>query len=70
MTTTTKPQMMDVADLGAMSKDQLLDLAEDYGVEDGRNAGFGPAGRPAEPDAARRIGPAVPGFIGNPGDYG
>ena len=34
MTTTTKPQMMDVADLGAMSKDQLLDLAEDYGVED------------------------------------
>ncbi|MYC29302.1 MAG: transcription termination factor Rho [Chloroflexi bacterium] len=35
MTTTTKPQMMDVADLGAMSKDQLLDLAEDYGVEDG-----------------------------------
>ena len=35
MTTTTKPRMMDVAELGAMSKDQLLDLAEDYGVEDG-----------------------------------
>ena len=35
MTTTTKPQMMDVAELGAMTKDQLLDLAEDYGLEDG-----------------------------------
>jgi transcription termination factor Rho len=27
--------MMDVAELGAMTKDQLLDLAEDYGLEDG-----------------------------------
>ncbi len=35
MTTTTKPQMMDVAELGAMTKDQLLDLAQDYGLEDG-----------------------------------
>ena len=34
MTTTTKPRMMDVAELGAMSKDQLLDLAQDYGLED------------------------------------
>ncbi len=35
MTTTTKPRMMEVSDLGAMTKDQLLDLAEDYGLEDG-----------------------------------
>lgn len=35
MTTTIKPRMMDVAELGAMTKDQLLDLAEDYGLEDG-----------------------------------
>ena len=35
MTTTTKPRMMDVAELGAMSKDQLLDMADDYGLEDG-----------------------------------
>ena len=34
MTTTTKPRMMDVAELGAMPKEQLLDLAEDYGLED------------------------------------
>ena len=34
MTTTTKPRMMDVAELGAMSKDQLLDLAQDYGLDD------------------------------------
>ena len=34
MTTTTKPQMMEVSELGAMTKDQLLDLAEDYGLED------------------------------------
>ena len=35
MTTTFKPRMMDVAELGAMTKEQLLDLAEDYGLEDG-----------------------------------
>ena len=35
MTTTTKTRMMEVSDLGAMTKDQLLDLAEDYGLEDG-----------------------------------
>ena len=34
MTTTTKPRMMDVAELGAMSKDELLDLAQDYGLDD------------------------------------
>ncbi len=35
MTTTTKPRMMDVAEMGAMTKEQLLDMAEDYGLEDG-----------------------------------
>ena len=35
MTTTTKPRTMDVAEMGAMTKDQLLDMAEDYGLEDG-----------------------------------
>ena len=34
MTTTTKPRMMDVAELGAMTKEQLLDMAEDFGLED------------------------------------
>ncbi len=34
MTTTTKPRMMEVSELGAMTKDQLLDLAEDYRLED------------------------------------
>ena len=29
MTTTTKPRMMDVAELGAKSKDDLLDLAQE-----------------------------------------
>ena len=35
MTTITKPKMMDVAELGAMPKEQLLDMAHDYGLEDG-----------------------------------
>lgn len=35
MTTITKPQMMDVAELGALSKDQLLDMGPDFGLDDG-----------------------------------
>ena len=34
MTTITKQRMMEVAELGAMTKEQLMDLAQDYGVED------------------------------------
>ena len=35
MTTITKPRMMDVAELGALSKDQLLDMGPDFGLDDG-----------------------------------
>ncbi|MFQ6028274.1 MAG: transcription termination factor Rho [Dehalococcoidia bacterium] len=35
MTTTTTTQIMDVSDLGAKSKEELMELAHGYGLEDG-----------------------------------
>ena len=35
MTTTTTPQMMDVSTLGAKSKEELMEFAQDYGMDSG-----------------------------------
>ena len=35
MATATKPRMIEVSELGALSKDALLEVGQDYGLEDG-----------------------------------